>query len=115
MEEWNKYRFDIYKENRDVFLTHVITPSKLKNQKFDIFIYLVKHRTKDLSDVDHAEFFFGPKWKNKIFNCRNDGGFVGVLTAAYGEFLCTCCVTFKDGYQVYLSRYIDFEAENSLK
>jgi hypothetical protein len=34
---------------------------------------------------------------------------MGVRLSAYGPFLCTCLVTFEDGEQVSLYRYIDFE------
>jgi hypothetical protein len=33
----------------------------------------------------------------------------GVRTSAYGAFLCTCRVTFRDRTHVMLWRYIDFE------
>lgn len=107
--EWNAYRDGVYKENRGVFLTHTISPSTLPDQKFDIAIYLIKHQSDDLSDVEKAEFFFGRNWYNKIYKVKNEGGYIGLLISAYGEFLCTCRLTFKDGYQVYLHRYIDFE------
>ena len=111
VDEWNAYRDDIYKENRGVFLAHIIKPSSMSGQKFDIAIYLIKHRSNDLSDIDKAEFFFGRHWHNRIYQVKNEGGYIGLLVSAYGEFLCTCCITFSDGYQVYLHRYIDFEME----
>ncbi|MBV8856760.1 MAG: DUF4062 domain-containing protein [Acidobacteria bacterium] len=111
---WNENREGTYQETRRVFLAHVITPSKVKGQKFDVFIYLVRSpydNLKDLSDVTAAEFFLGPYWGSKVFKVPNAGGLVGISTSAYGPFLCTCRVTFRDGYQVYLNRYIDFEME----
>jgi hypothetical protein len=116
IEEWNKHRKDIFVHNRGVFLVHVITPSKMKGQKFDVFIYLKKNRDEeDLSAVAHAKFFLGRYWGNEIFEVQNEGDYIGLSTAAYGPFLCTCCVTFKDGYKLYLSRYIDFEMESVFK
>ncbi len=89
--EWNAYRDGIYKENRGVFLTHVITPSSLPGQKYDITTYLIKHQSYNLSDIDKAEFFFGRKWHNRIYEVKNEGGYIGLSVSAYGEFLCTCC------------------------
>ena len=58
-DEWAVERTGIYQKNKGIFLAHVITPSKDHRQKYDIFIYLVRHKTKDFSDVEKAEFFFG--------------------------------------------------------
>ena len=115
IEEWNKHRNGIYERNRGVFLVHVITPSKIKGQKFDIFIYLKRNKSEDLSDIGHAKFFLGRFWGNEIFEVQNDGGYIGLSTSAFGPFLCTCCVTFNDGYSLHLSRYIDFEMESVFK
>jgi hypothetical protein len=68
-----------------------------------------------LDDVDNAEFFLGPKWGDKIFHVQNEGRLIGVSISAYGPFLCTCRVTFKDKQQIFLSKYIDFEMESVLK
>lgn len=115
IEEWNRYRNGIKDRNRGVFLVHVITPSKIKGQKFDIFIYLKRNKAEDLSDVEHAKFFLGRFWGNEIFEVQNDGRYIGLSTSAYGPFLCTCCVTFKDGYSMNISRFIDFEMESAFK
>jgi hypothetical protein len=106
---WELARTDIYRRNRGVFLTHVLHPSKDPGQEFDIFIYLLKHKSDDLSDIRHAEFFFGHMWGNRVFKEKKKAGRIGVSTSAYGPFLCTCQVTFKDGYQAKIDRYIDFE------
>jgi Domain of unknown function (DUF4062) len=115
MEEWNKHRDGIKERNRGVFLVHVITPSKIKGQKFDIFIYLKRNKSEDISDIDSAKFFLGRHWGNEIFEMQNEGDYIGISTSAYGPFLCTCCVTFKDGYSVHVNRYIDFEMESVYK
>ena len=112
-------RQEIYSENRNLFIAHVYTPSKYPQQKFDIFIYLIRHSPddnfpSDLSDVVKAEFFFGRYWGNHIFEANRVGNRLGVSTSAYGAFLCTCLVTFTDGYQAMLHRYIDFEMANVL-
>ena len=40
---------------------------------------------------------------------HHEGDVIEVRVSAYGSFLCTCLVTFEDGEQVSLYRYIDFE------
>jgi len=108
-DEWNARRRDVYKDNRGVFLTHIIQPSSRPDQTFDVYIYLIRHKSEDLSDVLMAEFFLGPYWDNAIFPAFSQNGFIGISTSAYGTFLCVCRVTFLDGTQIYLDRYIDFE------
>jgi hypothetical protein len=109
--EWTTFRNGVYEKNRGIFMTHVIEPSKREGQLYDIFIYLIRHKSIDLSDVEYAEFFFGHMWHDKIYKIKNTGGLIGIIPSAYGEFLCTCRVTFTDGYQINIHRYIDFEAE----
>jgi hypothetical protein len=108
-------RSNIYKKNKGLFLTHIITPSKRRNQKYDIFIYLIRHDSIDFSDIKKADFFFGHMWSNQIFSEVVKNGIIGISTSAYGPFLCTCCVVFKDGSEINLERYIDFEMEKLLQ
>lgn len=120
ISEWNNFRQRVYEDNRFTFIAHTIKQSKTKGQKFDIAIYVLRHNIQasdsyKLDDVDYVEFFLGPKWEDKIFNVRNEGGLIGVSISAYGPFLCTCKVTFKDKHQLFLSKYIDFEMESVLK
>jgi len=49
-KEREAHRTEIYKNNRGIFLTHIISPSKSPGQLFDIFIYLTRHNRKDFSD-----------------------------------------------------------------
>jgi hypothetical protein len=106
---WADRRNTIYQETRGVFLVHLIEPSVEKGQLYDIFVYLKRHKSEDFSDVMQAEFFFGHYWGNKVFREEPRNGLIGVSTSAYGPFLCTCRVTFKDGFAADLHRYIDFE------
>ena len=110
-DAWNIRRNDVYGASRNLFLTHVIRPSTKPGQEFDVFIYLIRHKSKDLSDVRVAEFFLGPYWGNKIFPAVEQNGFIGISTSAYGTFLCVCRVSFTDNTHIYLSRYIDFETQ----
>lgn len=112
-DEWNARRNSIYEKNRNLFMTHVIKPSSKPGQTFDVFIYLLRHRSDDLSDVRAAEFFLGPHWENKVFAAVPQKGFVGISTSAFGTFLCVCRVTFTDGTALYLERYIDFETQRT--
>lgn len=113
-------RVSIYKENRGLFLTHLIYPTDRTGQGWDIFIYLIRHQekeTKDLrfSDIKKAEFFFGHMWGNQIYEEKVKHGMIGVKTSAYAPFLCTCFVTTTDGAVIKLNRYIDFEIEKIIK
>lgn len=112
-DEWNARRNDIYSRHRGLFLTHVLGPSSKPGQTFDVFIYLLRHKSEDLSDVRVAEFFLGPYWENKVFPAVEQKGFIGISTSAYGTFLCVCRVTFTDGEHLYLERYIDFESQRT--
>jgi hypothetical protein len=107
--DWSDRRGAVYQQSRNIFLAHIIRPSAEPGQEYDVFIYLVRHRSTDFSDVRLAEFFLGRYWGNEVFPATEVNGFIGISTAAYGTFLCLCRVTFTDGTQVYLDRYIDFE------
>ena len=55
-------REDTYEKNRDVFVAHVLTPSTQSGQRYDIYMYLVRHepsveRPANFSDVAKASFF----------------------------------------------------------
>ncbi len=111
--KWNSRRNNIYSNNRNLFIAHLLRPSNIKNQLFDIYIYLVRHRSSGLSDIAYAEFFMGWHWDNKVFSVTEKDGFIGISTAAYGTFLCVCRVHFKDGAYADLHAYIDFEAQRT--
>jgi hypothetical protein len=108
-KDWVTERTAIYKNNSGLFLTHILEPSSREGQRYDISIYLIRHRTTDMSDIAFAEFFFGHMWGNQVFEEHPKNGLFGVRTSAYGPFLCTCRVHLKDGSTVKLHRYIDFE------
>lgn len=112
-DEWSVRGAAIFTDHRNLFLTHIIRPSSKPGQTFDVFIYLIRHNSSDLSDIQLAEFFLGSYWGNKVFPAVESNGFIGIATSAYGTFLCTCRVTFTDGTVLYLERYIDFEAQRT--
>jgi nucleoside phosphorylase len=104
-----KIRAEQYADARTMVLVHLLTPSNVPGQIYDIVIYAKRHKDRDISDVDKAEFFFGKHWANQVFTGIPDGNRIGVKTSAYGPFLCTCKITFKNGPPAILYRYIDFE------
>ncbi|MEQ1844349.1 MAG: DUF4062 domain-containing protein [Nitrospira sp.] len=112
-DEWNARRNASYVEHRNVFLTHIIRPSSRAGQTFDVFIYLIRHKSEDFSDIRVAEFFLGPYWENKVFPAIQQNGFIGISTSAFGTFLCICRITFTDGSHLFLDRYIDFEMQRT--
>lgn len=110
-------RQKIGKDQRGVHLVHVATPSAEPGQAYDLFVYLAAglHRDVnglpvDLSDVQTAEFHVGPKFTPSGVVVSNHGDKIGFATSAYGPVLCVCRVTFSDGHEVILQRYLDFES-----
>ena len=109
------------REGHNLFLVHVIRPSKGRGMAFDVSIYLMRHiwgeapnRKMHFEDVEKAEFYFGENWSRKKIEIINNGGYIGVNASAWGQFLAVCRVTFtaKAGEEpktVILHRYIDFE------
>ena len=115
--EWTSARELEYKRTNRLFLVHVYEPSAIPAQKYDITIFLMRHiagstpnQRDGFSEVEKLELCFGPAWGNKIFTAPNNGGLIGVRTSAWGSFLATGRVIFKDDRPpVILHRYIDFE------
>ncbi|MBF0269294.1 MAG: hypothetical protein HQL44_11955 [Alphaproteobacteria bacterium] len=114
-EDWSETRNAVYVSSRGYFISYVLEPSKSDGQEYDIFIYLIRHKSGDYSDIEKAEFFFGHYWGNKIYVASRVGELIGVRTSAYGPFLALCRVTFKDGTSTMLNKYIDFEMGFAVK
>jgi len=108
-EGWGAERDGIYQNNNGLFLVHVIEPSKTDGQLYDIFIYLVRHKSNEIADIEYAEFYLGPYWNNKVFRETEKNGLIGISTSAFGSFLCTCRIIMKNKKEIRLHRYIDFE------
>jgi len=102
-------RDGIYKNNRGIFLAHVLEPSAKKEQEYDIFIYLVRHKVNVFNDIETAHFYLGSYWDRRVFKASINKGKIGMKTSAFGPFLCTCHVKMKDGKVIKIHRYIDFE------
>lgn len=112
--QWSLHRDGIYRDQRGYFVAHILEPTRKHDQEFDIFIFLVKHKSEDHSDIKSAEFFFGKYWNNKVFKGSKIGNYIGIRTSAYGPFLCTCKITFSDDSTSMVYRYIDFEMGHAL-
>jgi len=116
---WTSQRSGEYDRTNNLSLVHAYVPSKLKGQRYDITIFLMRHipghggnEISGLDDIEKAEFFFGPSWGNRIFVAENEGEVIGVRTSAWGTFLAVCRVTFRASEAkepITLFRYIDFE------
>ena len=117
-ETWQSARGDEYTRTDGYMLVHTYRPSKQQGQAFDIFLFLMRHRrgakgppVRVFEEIETAEFFFGDSWGNRVFTVPNEGGLIGIRTSAWGTFLATCRLIFKDKNRqpVILHRYIDFE------
>lgn len=108
-ESTDDTRTAIYQRQRGIFLTHLLAPPQKQGPWYDAYIYLLADAGADLGGVQHAEFFFGPPGTDGGFAGTKTNHSIGVKTAAYAPFLCTCRVTFTDGETTTLHRYIDFE------
>lgn len=114
---WTSEREHEYERTHNLELVHIYKPSVRSGQRFDISIYLMRHhqgpevnQTTGFAEIERAEFFFGPSWGDRVFTANNDGGVIGINTSAWGTFLASCRVVFRDGSNpVVIHRYIDFE------
>ncbi len=114
---WTAERNSKYEHSDCLFLAHVYEPSTRPNQKYDITVFLIRHirgpapnQREGFSEVEKLELYFGPSWDNAIFTALNNGGLIGIRTSAWGSFLATGRVVFKDGRPpLILHRYVDFE------
>lgn len=115
VERLRRHREGVKEKNKYYYLAHVLEPSKDPGQKYDVFIYLIKPYKDgfsgpgDFSKIERADFFLGRYWGDKVFTRSNEGGLIGLRTSAYGPFLCSCMLTFKDGTTALLDRFVDFE------
>jgi|ERR1700736_309803 len=115
--QWQHKRAEEYARTNGFMLAHVYRPSTKSNQVFDIFIFVVRHQKgtstppkRKFTEIEKAEFFFGESWGNEVFTAPNTGGVIGVRTHAWGTFLASCRITFKDASKapIILYRYVDF-------
>lgn len=115
--ELEEFRADIGRSQRGVHLVHIATPSEDPSQECDLFVFLTGWRRSayglpdDLSDVSTADFQLGPNFHPSGTTITyRQGSALGFVTSAWGPVICVCRVTFTDGEQVVLTRYLDFES-----
>lgn len=116
---WQSERKAEYDRTGGLFLVHVYKPSAQPGQKYDVFVYLVRHQVDSihpvkigLPEIRQVEYYFGPAWGNQVFTVVNTGSNVlGFRTHAYGTFLATARVTLTDTSKqpFILHRYLDCE------
>jgi len=103
--------------NRHYMLAHVYQLSDEPDQKYDVSIFIAKHaehenspQTKGFNEIERAEFFLGKYWGNKVYPVENTGEMIGYRTSAWGTFVVSCRITFKDSTKtpVVIHRYVDF-------
>jgi hypothetical protein len=118
-DEWNDKRYRVYNASRGVFIHYDVETSSVPGQRFDITMRLVRKADRevgrgrdDLNDVQRAEFFFGPWFRNLVYSVDNVDGKIGMIISAYGEFLAYCRVHFQDGYSGDVYQFIRFPAEH---
>jgi hypothetical protein len=98
-----------YQKYRNLFIAHRLFPSIEPNQTYDIWVYVVAHKT-DLNNISSVEYFFGESWKNEVYVSSDRGKRFGVLASAYGSgFLCLAKIHLKSGESIETWRYVDFE------
>ena len=96
--------------HREVYLAHTLAPTKIRGMLYNAFIYVRPSAGGSLEDVKEATFFLGKGFGNQVFKGeKNQDGTIGIGYSVHGEFFCTCLVTFKDGEEIMLERYIDFD------
>jgi len=116
--QWTDARNDEYLRGQRLFLVHVYEPSKRPEMKYDITIFLIRHipgenanQRVGFDEIELMELYLGPSWGHQVFKFHNNGGLIGVRTSAWGTFLATARISFKDENRLplILHRYIDFE------
>jgi hypothetical protein len=74
-------------------------------------VYLAGGRRTRWDEVASAEFYLGEKWGDRVLRVEKQGdGPLGIWLSACGSPLCVCRVTFRDGEQVVLSRFLNIGA-----
>ncbi len=110
-------RNEIYNGSRHLMLAHKIAPSKLRGQKYDLSVFLIR---KTRSGVESATFddvkqvsyylgsYFGSGEQGAKFVVSNPNNGFAMKTSAYGQALCVAEIEFKDGVVTRQYRFLDF-------
>jgi len=115
-------RGKIYKNSKNIFLVHQVRQlpephEKLNIKNYDVSVYLVGHKDYGhLNDIANVRYYFGHMFGKSLgkvgafYLVKNGNDGFAVRFTAYGPTLCTAYVTFHDGSEVKLHRYLDFES-----
>ncbi len=107
-----------YKKTKGYFFVHSDNPSRIPGLLHNISIYLIRHvvgntanQRENFDEIESIKFYFGKNWGDRVFTIPNNGGLLGIRTSAWGTFLASCEIKFKDPKidNLVLYRYIDFE------
>ena len=106
--ELESERREIYRKNHNLFVAHRLFPSRDEGQTYDIWIYLVPHKT-SLDDVRSARYYLGPAWGENAFTSTDRGKSFGIVVSAYGPVLALIEIELNSGEKISTWAYIDFE------
>ena len=105
-------RNNYYNVQRGAMLVHKIFKSQKDGQLYDIVIYIIPQKKRNLIQITSVEYYFGKFWGKNIFSSLDRSNGFAIATSAYGAFLCTAKINFNDGESETVYRYIDFEMGN---
>lgn len=123
-EELHTARHANYAKNRNLFLVHRVRPTGRAHPvtdlpTFDVSVYLISHKNfGQMNDVRRVEYYFGHHFGLKLglrgtkYVVENGTDGFAVLVNAYGPMLCEARITFQDGAETTVNRYLDFEGTN---
>tara|TARA_Y100001960_G_C14182948_1_gene591180 strand:+ start:95 stop:562 length:468 start_codon:yes stop_codon:yes gene_type:complete len=105
---------DYHKVFKGLFIAHVYELSGSSDYKYDVYIYITGENSHFISEIQRADFMFGPAWNNHVINSQKSNEIFGLRVSTSEPFLCTCCVTLKDRRRLFMDRFIDFELDKML-
>lgn len=114
-------RHECYATNKNLFLVHRVRSSGQSHPithlpTYDVAVYLVAHKNFGrLNDVREVQYYFGRHFGLKLgeygtkYVVQNGSDGFAVKVNAYGPMLCKARISFHDGSETTVSRYLDFE------
>ena len=68
VEHWSRVRDEIKNQSREVYLAHIIKPSAIPGQRYDVYVFLVGSRTPT-----------SPRWSERSFFSGATGAIVSLM------------------------------------